>query len=75
MADNEKRACKTVDVAVAGREWFGLGRSASYAAAGRGELPVVRIRSIRCPVTALDRMLEQADHKRMAAVQDDKTAA
>jgi hypothetical protein len=45
----------------AGRRYFDLGRGASYAAAARGEIPVIRIgRKIRVPVTALDRMLERA---------------
>jgi excisionase family DNA binding protein len=52
---------KTLSVPQAGRRYFDLGRGASYAAAARGEIPVIRIgRKIRVPVAALDRMLERA---------------
>jgi hypothetical protein len=57
--------CRTVDVITAGRDWFGLGRSASYAAAARGELPVIRIgKRFVVPIVALDRMLEAAGAKK-----------
>jgi hypothetical protein len=60
--------CRTVDVVTAGRDWFGLGRSASYAAAARGELPVIRIgKRLVAPIAALDRMLEQVSVKKSAA--------
>lgn len=70
MSDNEKQAppCKTVDIVAAGRDWFGLGRSASYAAAARGDIPVIRIGTrVRAPIAALDRMLERASVKKTAA--------
>jgi hypothetical protein len=52
---------KTLDVPTAGREYFGLGRNASYEAARRGDLPTIRLgRLLRVPVIALDRMLEAA---------------
>jgi hypothetical protein len=52
---------KTLDVPVAGKRYFGLSRNASYAAAKRGELPVIKIGGrLRVPVIALERMLEQA---------------
>jgi hypothetical protein len=42
-----------------------LGRSASYAAAARNELPVIRIgKRLVVPIAALDRMLEQAAAKK-----------
>ena len=48
----------SVDVPVAGRVGFGLGRNASYAAAARGEIPTVRIgKKIRVPVAQLLRQL------------------
>jgi hypothetical protein len=34
---------KTLPVPEAGRKYFGLGRNASYAAAKRGEIPVIQI--------------------------------
>lgn len=45
----------------AGREYFELGKNASYEAVRRGEIPVIRIgRILRVPVIALERMLENA---------------
>jgi len=50
---------RTLSVPEAGRRYFGLSRNGSYAAAERGDLPVVRIgRLLRVPVKALERMLE-----------------
>jgi len=63
--EQQTRQCKTVDVVTAGRDWFGLGRSASYAAASRGEFPVIRIgKRLVAPIAALDRMLEQVSVKK-----------
>jgi hypothetical protein len=52
---------KTLSVPEAGRQYFDLGRDASYNAAKRGEIPTVRIgRTLRVPVVALERMLAEA---------------
>jgi hypothetical protein len=52
---------KTLSVPEAGRIYFGLAKNASYDAARRGELPVIRIGSkLRVSVVALERMLEEA---------------
>ena len=52
---------KTLSVPVAGRRYFDMGRNASYEAARRGELPVIRFgRRLRVPVIALERMLVEA---------------
>jgi hypothetical protein len=52
---------KTMSVPEAGRLYFDLGKNASYEAAKRGEIPVIRIgRLLRVPIVALDRRLEQA---------------
>jgi hypothetical protein len=52
---------KTLSVPHAGKQYFDLGRNASYDAARRGEIPVIRIGGrLRVPVIALERMLEQA---------------
>jgi hypothetical protein len=52
---------KTMSVPEAGRRYFDLGRNASYDAAKRGEIPVIKIGSrLRVPLSALDRMLEEA---------------
>jgi len=53
--------CKTISVPKAGAKYFGFGRDASYAAAKRGDLPVIRIgRRLRVSVPALERMLDEA---------------
>jgi hypothetical protein len=55
---------KTLSVPEAGRRYFGLARNASYDAARRGELPVIRIGGrLRVPVIALERMLDDAGTK------------
>jgi excisionase family DNA binding protein len=55
---------KTMTVPEAGKEYFGLSRNASYAAAERGEIPTIRIgRLLRVPVCALEEMLENASKK------------
>jgi hypothetical protein len=59
--ENQEPGCKTISVPKAGRLYFGLERDAAYAAARRGEIPVIRIgRTLRVPIVALDRMMEQA---------------
>ena len=56
------RAKKTLSVPEAGRRYFGIGRNASYEAARRGDIPTLRIgrRTLRVPIQALERMLEEA---------------
>jgi hypothetical protein len=52
---------KTLSVPQAGRDYFDLGRNASYEAAKRGDIPTIRIgRLLRVPVVALERKLEEA---------------
>jgi hypothetical protein len=49
----------TISVPEAGKRYFGLSRNGSYAAAARGEIPVIQIgRLKRVPVRALERMLD-----------------
>ena len=49
----------TLSVPEAGARYFGLSRNGSYAAAARGEIPVIQIgRLKRVPVRALERMLD-----------------
>ncbi len=48
-------------IPAAGRKYFGIGRSAAYEAARRGEIPTIRIgRKLLVPIAALERLLEQA---------------
>jgi hypothetical protein len=55
---------KTMDVPSAGRRYFDLGRNASYEAAKRGDLPIIKIgRRLRAVVPAIERMLEEAGKK------------
>jgi excisionase family DNA binding protein len=50
----------TITVPEAGKKYLGLSRNAAYAAAGRGEIPTVRIgRLLRVPIKAVERMLDQ----------------
>ena len=56
---------KTLTVPDAGRIYFDLGRNASYEAARRGDIPVIRIgRLLRVPVVALERKLEETGNER-----------
>jgi hypothetical protein len=50
---------KTLSVPEAGREYYNLGRNASYAAATRGDIPTIRIgKLLRVPVRALEQKLD-----------------
>jgi Helix-turn-helix domain len=58
----ENDAPKTLSVPKAGKQYFDLGRNASYEAARRGELPVIKIgRRLRVPIAALERMLAEVN--------------
>jgi hypothetical protein len=60
----------TISVPEAGARYFGLSRGAAYAAAERGDLPVIRIdRLLRVPVRALEQMLDSADRSKPAAIE------
>jgi hypothetical protein len=51
----------TLSVPEAGKRYFQLSRNAAYAAAARGDIPVIRIgKLLRVPVRALEQMLNQA---------------
>jgi hypothetical protein len=58
----------TISVPEAGRRFFNLSRNGSYAAAARGDIPVVRIgRLLRVPIKAVEQMLEAAGRSSEAA--------
>lgn len=60
---------KTLSVPEAGRRYFGMGATASYEAAHRGDLPIIRIgKLLRVSVPALEEMLRNPTvNKRSAA--------
>jgi excisionase family DNA binding protein len=61
MPNQAENRAKTLTVAEAGAQYFGLCPRSSYAAVKRGQIPVIKIgRLLRVPVVALERMLEQA---------------
>jgi len=61
---NDQTVPLTLSVPEAGKRYFGLSRNASYDAAARGEIPVVKIgRLLRVPVRALERMLDRAGER------------
>jgi hypothetical protein len=63
--DSETRKRPTMPVPDAGKQYFGLGRNASYEAAKRGQIPTIRIGSrIFAVVAALDRMVAGAAQDR-----------
>jgi hypothetical protein len=64
----------TISVPEAGRLYFDMSRGASYQAAGRGDIPTVRIgRLLRVPVKALDEILAGAKRGSDAQVSDRQT--
>ena len=64
MSDKSEKNSLTISVPEAGRRYFDIGRTASYKAAARGEIPTIRIGSrLRCPICLLDKMLATADQK------------
>ena len=59
MRTNElgRASAKTISVEEAGR-WLGVSRNTAYEAAGRGEIPTIRIgRLLRVPVAPFERLL------------------
>jgi hypothetical protein len=67
IISNDQAPAKTISVPQAGKQFFGLGKNASYAAAARHEIPVIKIGGrLRVPVIALERMLSEAGSKNAA---------
>jgi hypothetical protein len=67
MTTSNDESPKTISVPTAGKQYFDLAKNASYAAAARGEIPVIRIgRLLRVPVVRLERMLSEAGSDKAA---------
>ncbi|GEP00026.1 helix-turn-helix domain-containing protein [Methylobacterium haplocladii] len=59
--------CRTITVEEAGRR-LGVSRNTAYEAAGRGEIPAIRIgRRLLVPLVAFERMLAAATSKQEGA--------
>lgn len=57
QTNNDRR--RTISVEEAGRQ-LGLSRNSAYQAAGRGEIPTIKIgRRLLVPVVAFERLLDQ----------------
>jgi excisionase family DNA binding protein len=57
----------TISVPEAGKKYLNLGRNGAYAAAARGELPVIRVgRLLRVPVKAMETLLDNVQPKTAA---------
>ena len=64
----KRTAPKTMSVPEAGKVYYDLGKDASYRAAARGDIPVIRVgRCLRVPVVAMERKLEEAGATRPVA--------
>jgi hypothetical protein len=56
-----KENSKTLSVPQAGKLYFGTGKTTSYAAAKRGQIPTIRIgRRLLVPVAAMERLMLEA---------------
>jgi hypothetical protein len=54
-----KHTPRTISVPEAGKKYYGLCREASYDAARRGDIPVIKVgRLLRVPVAAMERKLD-----------------
>lgn len=59
----------TMSVPAAGRRFFGLGKNASYRAAGSGDLPCVKIGGrLFASIPAIEKMLLEAGSKKEAVL-------
>lgn len=60
---NDDQECLTTTIPEAGKKAFGLGKNASYDAANRGDIPVIKVgRLRRVPVSWL-RKLERIENE------------
>jgi len=67
MTSPNDQSPKTLSVPAAGKQYFGLAKNASYEAAARGEIPVIRIGGrLRVPICQLERMLQGIERTELA---------
>lgn len=67
MADQAASERRTISVEEAGKR-LGVSRNSAYEAAGRGEIPTIKIgRRLLVPITAFERMLDPRTSKQEAA--------
>jgi len=61
MTTDDKEGDKTLSIPEAGWRYFRLGRNASYEAAKRGDIPVIKLgaKKKRVPVIAMERKLTE----------------
>jgi hypothetical protein len=66
---------KTISVPEAGKRYYGLSPTSSWAAAKRGDIPTIRVgKLIRVPLVAMERIMENAGNS-YAATKLDEAAA
>jgi hypothetical protein len=59
---DEAQAVETISVPAAGWRYYGLGETASYAAAKRGQIPTIRIgKKLRVPVRLMETKMLNPD--------------
>ncbi len=62
MKDDDTERPKTMSVPEAGKVYYGLSKNASYEAARRGDIPIIRVgRLLRVPVALMEQRLGQAE--------------
>ena len=62
MKDHDTEKPKTMSVPEAGKVYYDLSKNASYEAARRGDIPIIRVgRLLRVPVALMEQRLGQAD--------------
>jgi excisionase family DNA binding protein len=63
--DTTAGAPRTISVPEAGKAYLGLSRGAAYQAAAAGLIPTIRVgRLLKVPVSAMERLLENAGRVR-----------
>ena len=62
MKDHDTEKPKTMSVPEAGKAYYDLSKNASYEAARRGDIPIIRVgRLLRVPVAIMEKRVGLAD--------------